>query len=110
MRDEEKDAIRQQIQDSLEETREHIADLVELTRPIPPENSIGRLSRMEAINSKSVNEAALRQARNRLAKLEHALAKVDSEEFGICVRCKQEIGSARLLFIPETTTCVKCAR
>ena len=45
----------------LEILDERIEEL-ELTKPIPPENAIGRVSRMDAINNRSVNEAALRTA------------------------------------------------
>ena len=38
-------------------------DYKEITKPIAPENAIGRISRMDAINNKSVTEAALRQAK-----------------------------------------------
>ena len=41
--------------------KERIAEYRELTRPIPPSEAIGRVSRMDAINNRSVNEAALRQ-------------------------------------------------
>ena len=39
-----------------------ILEYTELCKPIAPENSIGRVSRMDAINNKSVVEAALRVA------------------------------------------------
>jgi len=34
----------------------------ELTKPVAPDVAIGRISRMDAINNKSVAESALRQA------------------------------------------------
>jgi len=48
------------IKKSIKETQKVISNLKDLTKPISPENSIGRVSRMDAINNKSVNEAALR--------------------------------------------------
>lgn len=89
--------------------RQDIEDLVELTRPIAPENAIGRVSRMDAISSKAVHEQGLRQARSRLSKLEQALANIDSPGFGKCSRCGQAIPMARILFKPESTRCVTCA-
>ena len=38
----------------LEFLDERIEEYRELTKPIPPENAIGRVSRMDAINNKSV--------------------------------------------------------
>lgn len=109
MTPEEKQQLISKINQKIKFLREDIEDLVELTKPIAPENSIGRVSRMDAINSKAVNEQALRQARAKLSKLEQALANIDSPGFGKCSRCGQEIPVARILFKPESTRCVTCA-
>lgn len=106
----EKAQIKQKLIDEIESTRHDIAQLEELTRPVAPDNAIGRLSRMEALNSKSINEAALNAALAKLPKLENALAKIDQPEFGYCVRCKSPIPVARLMFMPESSLCVDCAR
>ena len=81
----------------------------ELTKPISPENAIGRVSRMDAINNKSINEAALTQAQSKLDKLLFAFDKCDEPEFGTCKRCGQDIPIGRLMLIPEALFCVKCA-
>ncbi len=86
-----------------------IKDLRELTKPIAPENAIGRLSRMDAINNRSINEAALREKQNRLLKLENALARCTDENFGICSKCKEPIPLGRLMYLPESRFCTKCA-
>jgi DnaK suppressor protein len=80
-----------------------------MTQPITPENAIGRVSRMDAINNKSVNEAALRKAQQKLQKLEIALQSIDSTSFGTCSRCGNPILEGRLMFMPESTNCVRCA-
>ena len=64
---------------------------------------------MDAINNKSVNEAALRKSVEKLANLEKALEKIDKPEFGTCVRCKNPIPPARLMYMPESNKCVHCA-
>ena len=51
-------------------TKEKIIKYTELCKPIPPQNSIGRISRMDAINNKSVTEAALRQAKKEMYALD----------------------------------------
>ena len=102
--------LKETIQAKLVETQLKISALEEATQPISPENSIGRVSRMDAINNKSVAEAALRIARKQYASLEIALTKIDSAEFGICAHCKKGIQAKRLMFMPESTKCVRCAR
>ena len=86
-----------------------IAILETNTEPISPENSIGRVSRMDAIQNKGVSEAALRNKKDKLAKLHVALSKVSTPNFGICSRCERPIQAARLMYMPESSRCLHCA-
>ena len=104
-----KELIRNRIQEEISETETRVAKYRDLTKPIAPENAIGRVSRMDAINNKSVNEAALRKAEQKLSNLKVALTKIDDSDFGICVRCKNPIPLGRILLIPQTISCVNCA-
>lgn len=88
---------------------EHIADLKELTKPISPENAIGRVSRMDAINNKSVNDAALLSSETKLKTINFALEKIDEPNFGNCRKCRNPIPYGRLIVMPGSSTCVKCA-
>lgn len=101
--------VEQRIQEEIEKTKKIITDYKEITKPIAPENAIGRVSRMDAINNKSVTEAALRQAEEKLKKLNYMLTQVEKDDFGLCARCKQPIPIERLLFMPQSRFCVRCA-
>ena len=46
---------------------------------------------MDAINNKSVVEAALRQAENKMQQLQAMQHKIKEPDFGICNKCKQYI-------------------
>ncbi|MEM9821400.1 MAG: TraR/DksA C4-type zinc finger protein [Bacteroidota bacterium] len=105
----EREELRAKIKQTIQDTQKKIIELEELTQPIKPENSLGRVSRMDAINNKSVAEAALRTSKQKLSKLKVALSKIDKPNFGICVFCKQNIPPARLMFLPESSRCVRCA-
>jgi len=102
--------LKAKIAAKLDEFASKIGDLEKATAPISPENSIGRISRMDAINNKSVAEAALRNAKKKYASLQLALRSVEKEGFGSCARCKRNIATARLMFLPESTLCVRCAK
>lgn len=102
--------IRQHIQKEILKTEGLIEEYKLSTEPIAPDVAIGRISRMDAINNKSVVDAALRQAENKLEKLRYVLTKVDSPEFGICLKCHTPIPLGRILLKPESMHCVKCAR
>ncbi|MCO6477902.1 MAG: TraR/DksA C4-type zinc finger protein [Phaeodactylibacter sp.] len=105
----EREILRKKIVETIGRMEKEVERLEEATRPISPENAIGRVSRMDAINSKGVSEAALRSSRRKLSSLRLALAKVGSPGFGICTRCRQPIPPARLMYMPESTRCVRCA-
>ena len=104
-----KPAIRTKIEQEIRKTKLQISEYSELTKPIEPENAIGRISRMDAINNKSVTEAALRKSKDKLYKLTVVLAKLEDEDFGICISCKQPIPLGRILVMPQSQTCVKCS-
>lgn len=105
-----KKIFKEKIISEIKTIKEKIGELKEATKPIVPDVAIGRISRMDAINNKSVNEAALRTAETKLNKLEIALEKVDNSKFGICIRCGQEIPEGRLIIMPESIKCVNCAQ
>ena len=104
-----KQEIKTRIETEIRKTELQIEEYKELTRPIEPENAIGRISRMDAINNKSVTEAALRKARTKLEKLRIVLQKVNDEDFGICLKCIEAIPVGRILIMPQSQTCVKCS-
>jgi len=105
----ERKELKAKIKEAITKTEEKIAQLEDATKPIAPENAIGRVSRMDAINNKSVAEASLRTAQRKLNSLNAALHKIDDPDFGNCSRCGNPIPSARLMYMPQSTRCVRCA-
>jgi DnaK suppressor protein len=108
MTDKEKKKLKKIISLRIEETKEEITELEELVRPIPLDASIGRISRMDAINNKTINESSLREKKQQLKKLERAEENSESDKFGICTKCGNEIPFGRLEYMPYTTRCVNC--
>ena len=102
-------ALKEKIEALIKKSELEILDLEDMSAPVSPENSIGRISRMDAINNKSVMEAALRNKKEKLSKLKVALSKIDTPGFGLCAMCKRPIREARLIFMPESSRCVRCA-
>ena len=110
MNKEDKQDIKKRILEELKKTEELMLDYKESTKPISPENAIGRVSRMDAINNKSVVEAALRKAEEKFNKLKLVLDKVNDADFGLCMRCGNPIPIGRILLIPQSRNCVRCAQ
>ena len=108
MKKTEKEKLARQIKEKIETIKQDIISYTERTQPVAPDDAIGRLTRMDAIGNKSINEAALREARNTLVKLERALKMIDRPGFGLCRECEEPIPLARLMIMPESDMCVTC--
>ncbi|UYV38836.1 TraR/DksA C4-type zinc finger protein [Rhodobacteraceae bacterium D3-12] len=72
------------------------------------QQSVGRLSRMDALQNQAMAKAT--QARRDLerARLAAALARMDEGEFGFCEDCGDKIPDGRLRLDPAATRCVSC--
>ena len=105
----EKENIEVQIKEKIEKLEAEIITLKDLTQPISPDSAIGRVSRMDAINNKSVNEAALRKKQSQLIALKETIKNLDDPMFGKCIKCGAEIPLGRIMIMPESKKCVRCA-
>ena len=76
-----KKAIEEKLLHEINSTQKKIEEYTELCKPIAPEDSIGRISRMDAINNKSVVEAALREAKNKMQQLLTMQSKIKEIDF-----------------------------
>jgi len=104
-----KEYIQEKILNDIEQLILDIENLKEKSKPISPENSLGRLTRLEAMGEKSINEAMLIKSELRLKKLLFVKDRVRDDNFGFCNICDEEINIERLKIVPESTTCIQCA-
>ena len=102
--------IQQKLLSEIETTQLKVDEYTELCKPIAPENAIGRISRMDAINNKSVVEAVLRETKNKMQQLQVMQNKINDADFGTCIQCKQIIPFERLMIRPHSKFCVQCAQ
>ena len=109
MNENEKGELKQKIYEEIKILKHLISSFLETSKPVSPDNAIGRLTRMEAISSQGISEASLNSSKAKLAKLEKALEKIDFYDFGICARCSNSIPHERIMLIPESVLCVLCA-
>lgn len=93
----------------IKKTRAIIDEYKLSSGPIAPDDAIGRVSRMDAINNRSIVQAAQRTAEEKLNKLEHMMDNIDRADFGDCARCGNKIPPGRLILKPESPFCVRCA-
>ena len=104
-----REELEQTIRAELADLEREIERLGEEVAPIAPDRAIGRLTRMEAINAQKMSQANLRRARQRKSALERARERLDDEDFGTCTRCERAIPLGRLMLVPESGICIRCA-
>tara|TARA_Y100000385_G_scaffold67546_1_gene67319 strand:- start:148 stop:477 length:330 start_codon:yes stop_codon:yes gene_type:complete len=104
-----KKALETKIYSKINILKEEIKELRIITKPIEPENAIGRISRMDAINNKAINDRMLRKAEEKLKGLYLAIRRLPEDDFGKCIQCNKQINEQRILLMPHITKCVRCA-
>ena len=74
------------------------------------QQSVGRLSRMDAMQQQSMDLAREERRRTRLAILAAALRRMDDGDYGYCLACGEDVSPARLDVDPAVTLCVDCQK
>lgn len=80
----------------------------ESTKPIPPDVSVGRLSRLDSMQMQQMALAGKRRLEEQRARLHEARRRIDSGTFGRCLRCGNDIAIERLQHQPDAVTCMPC--
>ncbi|HBE89338.1 MAG TPA: conjugal transfer protein TraR [Elusimicrobia bacterium] len=73
------------------------------------DESIGRLSRADALHSQQIGIALEANIKTRLSNVRAALTAIDAGTYGACRHCGKPIAEARLKAMPETPSCVNCS-
>ncbi|MEM7302446.1 MAG: TraR/DksA C4-type zinc finger protein [Pseudomonadota bacterium] len=98
----------------LEAKRAELSDLSDLAAdsraPVTlDQQSVGRLSRMDAMQQQAMNEATERTRKRDLVRIEQAFSRLADDEYGYCVECGEVIPDGRLAIDPMAEKCVGCA-
>jgi len=81
----------------------------ETSQPVQlDQSSIGRLSRMDAMQTQQMALEVARRREHQLLKIEGTLRRIESGEFGYCFKCGEELDTLRLSIEPTTTRCKTC--
>ena len=73
------------------------------------QQSIGRLSRMDALQNQAMAKAQQTRRTRERTRLQRALTALDEGEYGYCETCGDDIPVPRLKLDPAATRCVSCA-
>jgi len=90
--------------DSLEAANEEDRAVVVLDQ-----QSVGRLSRMDALQNQAMAKETQRRRSQERARIAAALKRIQEDEYGWCAECGEAITPKRLDVDPMAMMCVKCA-
>jgi DnaK suppressor protein len=94
------------------------SDLIDLSdtsadarKPVQLDQSmIGRLSRIDAMQDREMALATERRRQQETLRIEAALKRMETGDYGYCLSCGEEIELRRLELDPAVTVCIDCAR
>ncbi len=109
MSPEERRELQRNMVEEIEVQQKLIPRLVESSRPVAPDNAIGRLTRMAGHQQSRVREASLNAACAKRSQLETAIGKIDQPVFWMCRRGDRPISHGRIMLLPESVLRVPCA-
>ncbi len=72
------------------------------------QQSVGRLSRMDAMQQQAMAQAQERARSAILVRIDQAFRLIEQNEYGYCLGCGDEIAIKRLEIDPTATHCVSC--
>jgi len=50
------------------------------------------------------------EAKSELRQITAALARIENDEYGVCIKCTETIANERLKALPYANTCISCAQ
>ena len=101
--------FRKRLEDLEQEIREDMNANPEDSGVVELDSSIGRLSRMDALQNQQMALELKRRQENQLLRIENAFKRLAKGHYGLCGKCKKSIEEDRLEVFPDTVTCVRCA-
>lgn len=72
------------------------------------QQSVGRLSRMDALQNQAMARAQSGRREARRRRIDAALRRMDEGEYGYCLDCGEELAPKRLEADPTLPRCLEC--
>ena len=102
------ESLRELLCQKRDEVQQGLVTSKDDARPVGLDLSIGRLTRVDALQQQNMAAARQRRLETQLAQIQQALGKLAGGTYGDCARCGEPIGYARLRVRPEASFCVRC--
>jgi DnaK suppressor protein len=109
--DEQAETLRERLVELVAELEDSLRASAGAADPVVlDQSSVGRLSRMDAMQQQAMAKATRQRAQLRLMQSKAALSAFDRDEYGLCRNCEEPIGYPRLSAKPEALFCLTCQR
>ena len=103
--------FKQRLLDRRDELEDIIEDSKQSKKPVElDQTSVGRVSRGDALQQQAMAVNVHKRRKDEIQRIDTALARIESDDFGYCVACDEEISVERLEMDPSLALCVKCAK
>ncbi|MCK5387153.1 MAG: TraR/DksA family transcriptional regulator, partial [Gammaproteobacteria bacterium] len=73
------------------------------------QSTMGRLSRMDALQGQAMTQETKLRHEEGLRNISAALSRIESGDYGYCLKCDELISTARLEVDPAASLCINCA-
>ena len=74
------------------------------------QQTVGRLSRMDAMQQQAMAAATNRRRNQEIQRIKATLSRIDAGEFGYCLDCGEAIEPKRLNLNPTVARCMSCVQ
>jgi DnaK suppressor protein len=109
--EEQAETLRTRLVELVDELENGLLANASSARPVVlDQSSVGRLSRMDAMQQQAMAKATREKVQLRLTQCKVALSAFDRDEYGLCRKCEEPIGFRRLSAKPEAPFCLDCQR
>jgi DnaK suppressor protein len=102
------ESFRTVIDNRLSEIEAELNATGDSTKPIAPDVSVGRLSRLDSMQMQQMALAGKRRLAEQRGRLHEARRRIEDGTFGRCLHCGNDIAIERLQHQPDAVTCMPC--
>lgn len=108
MKEEKLEEFREQLREQRSELLEKILETVDGELELSQDELADEVDFANVMADKNLNLRLRGRERRLMNKINHALERIEKNEFGKCVACDEQIALKRLEARPVTTMCIDC--
>ncbi len=100
--------FRERLEQQRQELLEKILESVHHDFELPQEDMADEVDLASVLADQNFNLRLRGRERRLIEKIDHAIQRIEANEFGRCVSCEDKISLKRLRARPVTTMCIDC--